>query len=56
MRSMTRLTAPFVACLTVAILLLQACAPTATRESTGEYVDDSAITAKIKTKLLGIPP
>ena len=55
MRSMTRLTAPFVACLTVAILLLQACAPTATRESTGEYVDDSAITAKIKTKLLGDP-
>lgn len=55
MRSMKRLSAPFVAVLTVAILLLQACAPTATRESTGEYFDDSVITAKIKTKLLGDP-
>lgn len=55
MRSMKRLSAPLVAILTVAILLLQACAPTATRESTGEYFDDSVITAKIKTKLLGDP-
>lgn len=41
----------------MAILLLfsQACAPTATRESPGEYFDDSAITAKVKTKLLGDP-
>src|SRR5574337_1693802 len=36
-------------------LLLQACAPTATRQSTGEYLDDTAITTKIKTKLLGDP-
>ncbi|MGB4782120.1 BON domain-containing protein [Candidatus Methylomirabilis sp.] len=43
-----------IAVLTTAVFpLLQACAPTATRESTGEYLDDSAITAKIKTKLLG---
>ena len=45
----------FVAALTISIPLLQACAPTATRESTGEYLDDSAITTKIKTKLLGDP-
>lgn len=29
------------------------CASTATRESTGEYVDDSVITAKVKTLLAG---
>ena len=55
MRSMKRPIACHLAVLAVAILLLQACAPTATRESTGEYLDDSAITAKIKTKLLGDP-
>ena len=27
------------------------CASTATRESTGEYIDDSTITAKVKTAL-----
>ncbi|MGH7995835.1 MAG: BON domain-containing protein [Opitutaceae bacterium] len=31
------------------------CAATTTRESTGEYVDDSAITAKVKTALIGDP-
>lgn len=45
----------FIAVLAIAFPLLQACAPTATRESTGEYLDDTAITAKIKTKLLGDP-
>src|SRR3989304_5645897 len=55
MRPMKRLMVFLVAVLTVAGILLQACAPTATRESTGEYLDDSAITAKIKTKLLGDP-
>ncbi|MDB6168677.1 MAG: putative phospholipid-binding domain protein, partial [Verrucomicrobia bacterium] len=29
-----------------------ACSSTATRESTGEYVDDSAITAKVKAALI----
>jgi osmotically-inducible protein OsmY len=28
------------------------CAATRTQESTGEYVDDSAITAKVKTAIL----
>ena len=31
------------------------CASTATRESTGEYVDDSAITAKVKAALVKDP-
>jgi len=31
------------------------CASTATRESTGEYVDDSTITAKVKTALVKDP-
>lgn len=41
--------------LAIFILVCQACAPTATRESTGEYLDDTAITAKVKAKLLGDP-
>lgn len=32
--------------------LLAGCAGTATRESTGEYVDDTTITTKVKTALL----
>ncbi|MBC8009141.1 MAG: BON domain-containing protein [Burkholderiales bacterium] len=31
--------------------LLAGCAATPTRESTGEYIDNSAITAKVKTAL-----
>ena len=44
-----------VSALAILLLFSQACAPTATRESPGEYFDDSAITAKVKTKLLGDP-
>ena len=55
MQPMNRNSAQFVAVLTISLLLLQACAPTATRESTGEYLDDTAITTKIKTKLLADP-
>lgn len=32
-----------------------ACAGTETRSSTGEYIDDSVITAKVKTALLSSP-
>lgn len=32
--------------------VLAGCAATPTRESTGEYIDDTAITAKVKAKLL----
>lgn len=39
----------------VLILLLVACAPTATREGTGEYIDDSMITAKVKAALAADP-
>jgi osmotically-inducible protein OsmY len=32
-----------------------ACAPTATREGTGEYIDDSMITTKVKAAFAGDP-
>ena len=37
--------------LVVLIVTLAACASTSTRESTGEYVDDSVITTKVKSLL-----
>lgn len=39
----------------VLIMALVACAPTATREGTGEYIDDSMITAKVKAALATDP-
>lgn len=36
------------ACAAVLIATLAACAPTKTREGTGEYLDDSVITTKVK--------
>ncbi len=36
----------------ICILFLLSCAGTRTRESTGEYVDDAAITTKVKSALL----
>ncbi|MBK5100832.1 MAG: BON domain-containing protein [Desulfobacteraceae bacterium] len=43
----------FVGCFLFLILIATflACASTATRESTGEYVDDSVITTKVKSLL-----
>lgn len=38
-----------------AVLGVSACAPTATRQSSGEYVDDAAITARVKGALLNEP-
>jgi hyperosmotically inducible periplasmic protein len=32
-----------------------ACAPTQTRESTGEVIDDAAVTARVKTALINEP-
>jgi len=55
MDALKRRIVAFVAALTIPLLVLQGCAPTATRESTGEYLDDAAITTKVKTKLLGDP-
>lgn len=40
----------FLACL-VLITAFMGCASTRTHEGTGEYVDDSAITAKVKTAI-----
>ncbi len=37
------------------IVALVACAPTAKREGTGEYIDDSLITAKVKAALVADP-
>jgi osmotically-inducible protein OsmY len=35
--------------------ILAACAGSPTQESTGEYIDDVALTTKVKTKLLSSP-
>lgn len=43
------------AALGAALLGLTACAPTATRESPGEYAGDAAVTAKVKTALVKEP-
>lgn len=37
------------------LVILAGCAGTRTQESTGEYVDDVAITTKVKSKLLASP-
>lgn len=37
------------------VTLMAGCTSTSTRESTGEYVDDSAITASVKTALYSDP-
>ena len=43
------------ACLAVAPIFSVGCAGTSTRQSTGEFVDDSALTAKVKTELIRDP-
>lgn len=42
-------------CLVLSIAFTAGCAATSTRESTGQYVDDSAITTKVKAVLLQEP-
>jgi osmotically-inducible protein OsmY len=44
-----------VASLFLAALLVSACASTPKQESTGQYVDDSLITTKVKTAILNEP-
>ncbi|MDR0218704.1 MAG: BON domain-containing protein [Enterobacteriaceae bacterium] len=51
MKKLKTLAAFFIA--TVIAVAISACAPTATTESTGNYIDDTVITTKIKTALLG---
>ncbi len=52
MLQLKRLSAFFFAVLLVSLL---GCASTSTREGTGEYVDDSVITAKVKTAIFKEP-
>lgn len=37
------------------VAFLSACAPTATREGTGEYIDDTVITSKVKAAFAADP-
>ena len=41
--------------LAIALATAYGCAATATKESTGEYVDDAAITTKVKAEILDRP-
>jgi osmotically-inducible protein OsmY len=41
--------------LLVVLTVIAGCASTRTQESTGQYVDDSTITAKVKAEILGDP-
>jgi len=38
------------------LLPLAGCSSTPTRESTGEYLDDSVITTKVKAAIFDVPP
>ena len=40
---------------TVAALMLTACAPTGTSRATGQYIDDKAISARVKAALINDP-
>ena len=42
-------------CATVMLMMTLGCASTRTHEGTGQYVDDSAITTKVKAAILGEP-
>ena len=48
----TYLSAAFLA---VSLVSVAGCASTATKQSTGEYIDDSVITTKVKTAILEDP-
>ena len=52
MSFLKRSTAFFAAVLLLSVL---GCAATSTQESTGEYIDDSVITSKVKTAILNEP-
>ena len=42
-------------CTTFLLMVTMGCAPTKTHEGTGQYVDDSVITTKVKAAILGEP-
>jgi osmotically-inducible protein OsmY len=52
MRTLKTLSAVFA---TVLLMATIGCASTRTQESTGQYIDDSAITTKVKTAILAEP-
>lgn len=52
MNAIVRRTAYVVILWTIIVGSLQACSSTPARESTGEYIDDAAITAKVKAVLI----
>jgi osmotically-inducible protein OsmY len=45
----------FSAALIAALMLAAGCAGTATRESTGEYIDDTTITTRVKAAIFNDP-
>lgn len=53
MKSTTKKIATFFCA--VALASVVGCASTATKEGTGEYVDDAVITTKVKSAILGEP-
>jgi osmotically-inducible protein OsmY len=46
---------PFAILFAAALLLATGCASTSNRESTGQYIDDSAITTKVKKAIFDEP-
>ena len=46
---------PFVILFAAAVLLATGCASTSNRESTGQYIDDSSITTRVKKAIFGEP-
>lgn len=52
MKQLKSISAVFLAVLLATVL---GCAPTPTRESTGEYVDDTVITTKVKAAIFNEP-
>jgi hyperosmotically inducible protein len=55
MKTLLKTTALAAVFASVLIVLPSGCASTPTRESTGQYIDDSAITAKVKTAFVRDP-
>lgn len=53
MKTATRMVRSLLVLLVIA--MIAGCAGSATRESTGQYVDDSAITTKVKAAILNDP-
>jgi osmotically-inducible protein OsmY len=49
------LTALFVSTVVVGLASVTGCASTSTKEGTGEYIDDSVITAKVKASIFNEP-